>query len=252
MEFEKEVCATLEKHGYHIFHRNLELIVNGHTYTEFDVVCSDFILEIKSGNYVDLNGLHKLYQEDRIPKGFRIYVYCPVKTTKEITEYNSDYDTTKILYINTLDAILENHKPQRICNIETQSMFDRFLNLRMDTIRYFDKVYVHLDAFLQVVRTIACYRESYSRSDGMRWSDKLVQIVKEGIVEVRPLLDRRIPFLKKTVPVRKLMLKDLNNFKLDVYYNVHCFNRCRDIEHKYYKTFNPATIASDTESVYAV
>jgi len=253
MEFEKEVCQVLEGHGYHIFHRNLEIVVGGNTYTEFDVVCFDFILEIKSGSYVDLNGIHKLYQQDKIPKGFRIYVYCPVKTTKEIAEYNSDYDTTKILYINTLDPILENHKPQRICNIATQSMFDRFLNLRMDTIRYFDKVYVDLEAFLQVVRTIACYRESFSRSDGMRWSDKLVRIVKEGIVEVRPLLNTRVPYLQKVIPVRKLFLKNLDEFTLDIYYNVHCFSKCQDIEHKYYKPFKADEIPlTDTESVFEV
>lgn len=263
MEFEKEVCKVLESHGYHIFHRNLEIVISGNTFTEFDVVCSDFILEIKSGSYVDLNGIHRLYQQDKIPKGFRIYVYCPVKTTKEIAEYNSDYDTSKILYINTLDPILENHKPLRICNIGTQSMFDRFLNLRMDTIRYFDKVYVDLEAFLQVVRTIACYRESYSKSDGIRWSDKLVRLVKEKIVEVRPLLDTRIPYLQKTVPVRKLLLKNLDQFVLDIYYNVNCFNKCNDIEHDYYQPFTASSkhfkaplaiqdAETDTESVYAV
>ena len=72
MEFENQVADELTKKGYYIFYKNVEIKDRHNRFIEFDIVCSEFILEIKSGKSLKAKGIYNLMYQNILPNNDRL------------------------------------------------------------------------------------------------------------------------------------------------------------------------------------
>lgn len=227
MDLERKVAKQLEAKGYNIFYRNLCIsLPNKLLLTEYDIVCKDFIIEVKSGNEISTKCNQIKNQVALLPKGFKLYYYCPYIDCKNIIQYNkkSNNSNELVVYTNTLDIIYRNHKPNNECNVKTQREFTKFLAYSIDKLKQFTNVYVTKETFYYTYLCITCINDHYSTEDEtiVYSSEKIKYLVDNNIIKMVETFDDNIPSFvvdnpKNTIYVNEICSIKPINFKLCYY-----------------------------------
>ncbi len=249
MELEQEVATALELLGYTIFYRNLNIIYNRSELSEFDIVCSKFIVEVKSGLPHKMNGFRSMVSHRILPKEFKYFIYCkslPDDMLKHLTE---EYDKPNIQFINTLQPIVEQFPPEpKTCWIESQSLFDRFLNLPMETITQFKTIYLSKETFLITYDSLLRYRDAYSISqEGVWWSDKARQLFLTNILQFSESCPNGVLSLKSglnSIRNQKIKLRKLEMFHIPIVHNISALKRHYDIKQVYISSTPPNKVTT--------
>lgn len=250
MELEQEVATALELLGYTVFYRNLNIIYNRSELSEFDIVCSKFIVEVKSGvPPYKMNGFRTMLSHRILPKEFKYFVYCKSVSDDELKHLTKEYDHPSVQFINTLQPIVEQFPPEpKECWIDSQGMFSRFLNLPMATINQFKTIYMTREIFLISYNSVLTNRDSYSKSDNIRWSEKAARLFTTGVIQFCDECPNHVLMLKKgnnSNTQMKIKLAKLERFTIPLIHNISMLNRCQDIEDIYINP-NPSTISINT------
>jgi hypothetical protein len=241
MELEKQVADELSKNGYYIFYKNLRIIKNKYDeIAELDIVCSEFILEIKSGKYIDSKGIYGLMSHNILPNNFIYYFYCPLYSDSEIIELNNSFTNKhyKLIYINKLETVYNNHKPNINILVEDEKHLTRILGLTDSNINYINKLYMTFDT----------YSKTKSLLD---YKSKFIQDIFKNIIRTHRLLsvEHKIHFIHfndttdsfkilKKQTITKLLLDKFKTFNLELYFRYESFENCKiiyDIESLYPK-----------------
>lgn len=196
MEFEKKVADELFGKGYPILYRNLSVSLNGGLIGEFDIISKEFVVEVKSGKDINTIGLYFMRNHDILPKEFSYYIYCPAINSDTIDMLNKDYSNNIFIYTNTLETIYERHKPIIECNIDSQSNLCKVLNLSIESLKKFVKLYVKYDDYTKVFISLHYVRDTYSHDEKIKWSDKLDFLVDSGILSFVEEFDPIIPYIR--------------------------------------------------------
>jgi hypothetical protein len=218
MQLERSVAKTLENKGYYIFYRNLTIsLPNKLLLTEYDIICRDFIIEVKSGSDICVKCNQIKNQIALLPKGFRLYYYCPSISDNLINEYNMNTKNNNnlITYINSLEVIYNIHKPYNECNIFTQRDFTKFLAYSMLDIQKFHKIYVTKETFYYTYLCITCINDHYSTADdiSIQSSQKIKYLVANNILEMVKKLDETKPYFIKDSTHNTICVSDVANIK---------------------------------------
>lgn len=225
MEFEQEVADELFARGYQILYRNLSISVNKAIIGEFDIICRDFILEVKSGKDIYSGGLYFMHGHNMLPKGFSYYIYCMAIDSETIEMLNKEYSNNNtFIYTNTLQTIYENHIPSIEGVIDGQSNMCKILNLDMDSLRKFNKLYINYEEYNKVFISLNYVRDTYSPVEKIKWSEKLDFLVDSGILVFSEDFEPSLPIIKGFFYHNKLF--SLNTFespKLELHYSLISF-----------------------------
>lgn len=223
MEFEQEVANELFAKGYQILYRNLSILVNKAIIGEFDIICRDFIVEVKSGKDIHTTGLYFMHGHNILPKGYKYYIYCPVIDSETVAMFNKDYGDNVFIYTNTLDIIYENHVPIIECNIDGQSNLCKVLNLSLDSIKKINKLYIEYEEYTKVYISLHYIRDTISPIEKIKWSDKLDYMVDSGILVFTDDFDKSVPFVKGFFNHNKIYnMTTLEPPKLELNYSLNC------------------------------
>jgi hypothetical protein len=229
MEFEQEVADELFKRGYLVLYRNLSISVNKAIIGEFDIICRDFIIEVKSGKDIHSCGLYFMGNHNILPRGFVYYIYCPVIDDDTITMFNKDYSNDTFIYTNTLDTIYERHQPIIECNIDNQSNLCKILNLSLDSIKRFNKLYINYEEYTKVYISLHYVRDTISDKEKIKWSDKLDYMVDSGILVFHDEFDPSIPYVRGFFNHNKqYSMNGLEIPKLELNYSLNSFTLSPD------------------------
>lgn len=196
MEFEKEVADELFARGYPILYRNLSVSLNGGLIGEFDIISKDFVVEVKSGKDINTIGLYFMRNHNILPKNFAYYIYCPAIDYDTIEMFNKDYSNNIFTYTNTLQTIYERHKPIIECNIDSQSNLCKVLNLNIESLKNFFKLYVKYEDYTRVFISLHYVRDTYSHDEKIKWSEKLDFLIDSGILVFTEEFNSSIPFIR--------------------------------------------------------
>lgn len=228
MELEKSVARELERKGYYVFYKNLTVsLPNKLLITEYDIICRDFIIEVKSGNDISVKCNQIKNQLALLPKGFKLYYYCPSMTSIQIREYNKNYKgkINSITYINDLAVIYKNHTPYNECNIKSQRDFTKFLAFSMEKIKMFNKIYVNKETFYYTFLCITCINDHYSTDDStvIYSSEKIKYLIDNNIIEMIEEFDDSKPKFIKDTTRNTIYIDDvscINPINLKLYYSI--------------------------------
>lgn len=196
MEFEQEVADELFARGYQILYRNLSISVNRNIIGEFDIICRDFIVEVKSGKDITTCGLYFMHGHNILPKGFKYYIYCPIIDSDTVKMFNDDYSNNIFIYTNTLQTIYDNHIPNIECIIDGQSNFCKILNLSVESLKKFNRLYITYEEYTKTFISLHYVRDTVSPTEKIKWSDKLNFLVDSGILVFCDDFDENIPVAK--------------------------------------------------------
>lgn len=244
MELEQEVTTALELLGYTVFHRNLHILYKGYDYAEFDIVCSNFIVEVKTGLPHKMNGFRSLLSHRILPTGFKYFIYCKSLPDDALKHLTDEYDKPNIQFINTLQPIVEQFPPEpKTCWIESQSLFCRFLNLPMETITQFKTIYMSKETFLVTYDALLHDRDSYSKSQpDIKWSNKVRQLFLTNVLQFSESCPNGVLELKTGQSSNrnlKIKLHRLEMFHIPIVHNLSALKRHYDIENIYIRP-NPS------------
>jgi hypothetical protein len=231
LEFEKKVADELNRMGFPIFYRNVKIKYKKNNIIEFDIVSSNFIVEVKYGKQqkIYLSGLDFIIQHNMIPDGYTYYVYIPSKNNIELTELTELYNKPNIVFINTITEIRERHIPKKECTIKTQRIFTKFLELTMEEIIKFDTIYINDDIYSKTYNTLNYKRDSYSKIDNIRWSQKVDYLLKTNKLKILQSFDTNIPCIKTTSTPKSIHLHDIEPIKFQLSYNLYEMEKSRDM-----------------------
>lgn len=230
MQFESVVANDLEKLGYTIFYRNFKIMYNRCYLSEFDIICYDFIVEVKSGKDSQTRGLNMMQSHGILPKQFKYYIYCPVLADSEIDCLNTYLARGNIMYINDLKIIQKYHKPMRDVIIESESAFCNFLNLPMSTIEKFGKVYLSSFNYAKTYSRVKFERDRYSYTDKMLWSEKIDYLFNNHMLCLTKDPPANVPIMMKTRGIKnKITLKKLERFTIPICYSVNFMEKDTDM-----------------------
>jgi hypothetical protein len=196
MEFEQEVADELFARGYQILYRNLSIAVNKNIIGEFDIICRDFIVEVKSGKDIHSCGLYFMHGHNILPRGFTYYIYCPAIDSETIKIFNNDYSNNTFIYTNTLDTIYDNHIPSIECVIDGQSNFCKILNLSVESLKKFNRLYITYEEYTKTFISLHYIRDTVSAIENIKWSEKLDFLVDSGILVFCDEFDSSIPIAR--------------------------------------------------------
>ena len=234
MDFEKQVEQQLIQNGYHIFYKNLNIYYNNYNIAELDIICADFILEIKSGKCLKSNGIYKLFSHNILPNNFTYYFYFPLYSSSEIQEFNQSFANNhyKVIYINSLQDIYKQYPPSLNIHIESQAQFIRLLTLS-------DKV-------LHSLNTISIDLSTYTKTiSSLDYKTKHIQGILKNIVRINKLeqikhhiiITEHKPsshfIIEKKQICKKYIMKKFEPIHIPIYYRYDVFERCKlihDIE----------------------
>jgi hypothetical protein len=234
MEFEEVVAQQLKTLGYPIFYRNYKIMYHRTDLTEFDIVSNGFVVEVKSGKSTQARGLHALKSFNILPEPFRYYIYCPALDDDEIACLNEYRGCDQIMYINSYKLILQNHPPRRDCVFPSEGAFATFLNMPLRVINEFNTLYIRPLDYNIIMWRIQRYRDRYSYTDNMSWSDKIYYLLKVKRLVVTQTLPQDIaPYFKHKNPSKTLMLNQLQRFPLPLYYDAHKFEKDKQMTDLY-------------------
>jgi hypothetical protein len=226
--FEKDVANEIRALGYPVFYQNLKMRINGLTLIEFDIVSLDFIVEVKAGKSIKTCGLDLLYSHRRLPENFMIYIYCAAKTDAEIAEENAN-NLENILYINDLHQIAALHPPRNICNIKTAKNLNRFLRIPYEMMCSFEKIYVQKESLDQIYYGLNYIKDWYSKSDGLKRSDKLQWLIDRGKFVYVDDFDDHVPdFNRYYLNEGVLNLKEFNNIIIPLVYRYTSYSQYKE------------------------
>jgi hypothetical protein len=229
MEFEKEVADELFAKGYQILYRNLSISVNKNIIGEFDIICRDFIVEVKSGKDIHSCGLYFMHGHNILPKGFKYYIYCAAIDSETIEMFNKDYGNNTFTYTNTLQTIYDNHIPSIECVIDGQSNMCKILNLNIDSLKRFNRLYITYDEYIKTFISLHYIRDTRSPVENIKWSDKLDFLVDSGILVFCEDFDPSIPlacgFFNHN---RQYNMTSLQTPKLKLHYSLNYFKTSVD------------------------
>lgn len=226
MEFEETVARQLQDLGFPIFYRNLRILYDRSDLSEFDIISYDFIIEVKSGRECTTKGLNFMNLYGLLPNDYKYYIYCHVLSNEEIACLNENCSRKNILYINSFAEIIKNHTPVRHCAIETESVFGNFLNLPIQTINQFDKLYVSKYIYNKTYFRVHNIRDRYSVKDNLKWSDKLEFLMKQNRIILMENAPMHIPRMEKLYQSSiKIHLKKLEQFSIPRIYYISLFKK---------------------------
>jgi hypothetical protein len=235
--FEKDVANELKQMGFPIFYRNVRIRYKKNDITEFDIVSSNFIVEVKYGKQkkVYLSGFDFIVEHNMIPDGYTYYIYIPSKNSEELSNLSQHYNKSNIVFINNLSQIRERHIPKKECNIETQSIFMKFLGLTMDEIKSFNMIYINDDTYSKLYNTLNYVRDSYSKIDNIRWSQKLDYLLKMNKLKIIKTYNKSIPSIQKKNAPKKIDLFAIKPIKFKLKYYLNDMNKSQDMVDIYIK-----------------
>ena len=196
MEFEKHVADELFAKGYPIIYRNLSVSLNNGLIGEFDIISKDFVVEVKSGKDINTIGLYFMRNHNILPRDFVYYIYCPVIDSETIEMFNKDYSNNIFIYTNTLQTIYDNHKPLIECVIDGQSNMCKVLNLSLESLKKFNRLYIKYEEYNKVFISLHYVRDTYSHIEKIKWSEKLDYLVDSGILVFVEEFDPTIPSIR--------------------------------------------------------
>jgi hypothetical protein len=194
MEFEEKVASKLRDMGYPIFYRDVTITyAKNFILGEFDIVCRDFIVEVKSGRDISTRGIDLMYSQGILPVGFAVYIYCPRFSDTEITELNHDIRRPGITFINDLAIIQANHKPVNECTVASASLFMRLLRTPLTSILQFQKIYMSTYTFIRVYRNVSYMRNLYSKNENIMWTEKIMALIAANRIAIVETLPPSVP-----------------------------------------------------------
>jgi hypothetical protein len=227
MELEKTVARELEAKGYTVFYKNLSIsLPNKLLITEYDIVCRDFIIEVKSGNDICIKCNQIKNQVALLPRGYKLYYYCPAISDLDIKELNmKESDKKLITYINRLDKIYQHHKPNNECNIRTQRDFTKFLANSLHKLSRFNKIYIMKETFYYTYLCVTCINDHYSTDDKdiIYSSKKIKYLVDNNIIQMVDEFDENIPSFVKDTPRNTIYIDNFTTnspINIKLYYSI--------------------------------
>jgi hypothetical protein len=224
MEFEQEVADELFSRGYQIFYRNLSISVNNAIIGEFDIICRDFVIEVKSGKDIHSGGLYFMQGHNMLPKGYKYYIYCAAIDSETIEMFNKDYSNNTFIYTNTLQTIYDNHVPYIEGVIDGQSNMCKILNLSMESLKKFNRLYINYEEYNKVYISLNYIRDTYSPVENIKWSEKLNFLLDSGILVFCEEFDPSIPIIKGFFNHNKMYtMNNLEAPKLELHYSLYFF-----------------------------
>lgn len=219
MELENWVAQELTDRGYPIYFRNFEFRNGKIAITEYDIICDNFIIEVKSGNDVGLRS--QIVQQLRfLPKGYKLYYFCKIKTDKEIEELNSSSKYNDVEYINNLDIIYKNHKPKKIFNIDSQRNFTKFLSLSIDELKTIDKIYIDNESFYYSYLSFKYINDYMSTKDNKYTSEKLNYLIENNKIEIEDDFSLNIPFITTQTLRRHININETEDINFKQFYTI--------------------------------
>lgn len=231
MEFENQVADELSKKGYYIFYKNIEIKYRGNTISELDIVSSEFVVEIKSGKCLNADGIYTLMSHNILPNNFIYYFYCPLYDDSEIAEFNLSFTNKhyKLIYINNLETIYNNHKPDINILVENEKHLTRILGFTDSNLISINKLYMTFD--------------TYSKTKALLdYKTVVIQDIFKNIIRTNRLihLEHKIHFIdeseqtdgfkiEKKQALKKLFLDKFKPFTLELYFRYESFEHCKII-----------------------
>jgi hypothetical protein len=192
MELEKLVVSQLEDNGFPVYYKNLTVKYNSTLFTEYDVIGTNFIIEVKSGK--DFKKLQINRHLKYLPEGYKMYYYLPLKSEEEIQYLNERYKT--ITFINNLEIIYKNHKLYNEFNIRSRKDFKRFLSLPFHRIKKFDKLNILFEDFYFVYFYSTCIYDYYCLGEeDVVSSEKIKYLMNKGVINFVTKFNENIPYI---------------------------------------------------------
>lgn len=154
MEFETHVENELIKLGYPIFYRNLRILCNDDEITEFDIISTNFIVEVKSGNLGKMKGFNLVYRHSLLPENFIYFVYCPMVSDEELKRFQEQYDKPSFVFIKSLSDITNYVRPIKNINITNETALLKFLKLSYECLQSFNTIYIPKEIYDSVCKKL--------------------------------------------------------------------------------------------------
>ncbi len=233
----EDVLSKLTEYDYTIFSKNMELRYLGYPLAEFDIVCMNFILDIKTTTFNNSSNrtINLLQTHNLVPEGYKYVVYSPLSTDDEVKQLKEIYTNPSILFITTLETIKEIIPP--IKNIECTTTRD-LANLMMvtdDEMEKINKIYVPYDIYKRHYDTITRLRDIPGFNVNLLTTkvNTIDRLIKENkLVFDKSDLEYVYPFRSGT-NTSKLYLSNLDKITLNpAYYK--CNFKKNDIHNQSY------------------
>lgn len=218
-DLEKYVKHELEKRMYNIYYHNLNIIKDKIIVTEYDIISEGFVIEVKSGNeFINKNQI--VNQKKYLPEGFKLYYFCPLMLTENLSEYKSIYKD--IEFINTLEPIFDTHKPIMNLNIKSQRHFTKFLSLHLETLKRFKKIYVDHTTYYYTYITVKYHNDYYNLNDAemIYHSSKIDYLVHNDILKIVDTFDNNLPMANTKTPIKKVWVNKEDKIKIKKIYEL--------------------------------
>ena len=215
---EKKVQEELSSRGYPICYKNLRIRSGSSVLFEIDIISIDFVMEIKSGKEIhSIVNQHMSYNK-YIPKKYTIYFYSPALSNEEVA-YLNENNATRIIYINSMNVIYENHDPCREINIKSRNLLSRFLYLDFDKIKSFERLNVRYEDFYRQY-FINKYLSDYTYND-VSFFSKINYLFIMGKFNLVEEFDEDIPSLILESNISgKMYIQDMKfNKHYPIYWN---------------------------------
>jgi hypothetical protein len=219
MELENWVAQELKDRGYPIYFRNFEFRNGKIAITEYDIICHDFIIEVKSGNDIGLR-TQIVQQLKFLPKGYKLYYFCKIKTDEEINDLNEICKYDDVEYINNLDQIYKNHKPIKIFNIDSQRNFTKFLSQSIEELSSIDKIYVDNESFYYSYLSFKYINDYLSIKDNKYTSEKINYLIEMNKIEIVDSFSLSFPFITTQTLKRNVNILESNQINFRQFYTL--------------------------------
>lgn len=236
--FEEYVASKLVEYGYPIFYRNLKVIYNKYEITEFDIVSTNFILEVKSSTFTNCKnkGFIQFYSNNLLPENFKYFIYSAQSTDDEITTLMNIYTNPDYIFINNLEKIKEYINPEKNIECLSNELLERFLHLHYTELNKLTFLYTPYTIYMNVYDTLVKLRDVNNRNyddilhklEVLEYLQKTKKLVfeKENIKNIYPFKIRRLMS-------KKLVLTSLNRVAIDLFYYIDTFQKDERYSKKY-------------------
>lgn len=149
--FEMLTRNALVALGFPVLATNVKVFYNRTTLAEFDIVSSNFIVEVKSGvSYKLINkGLMTICKYKMLPPDFIYFVYLPNAPASVMKKYERYHRSlikrNNLVFIKNLKEIFNYTKPVKNISCDSEHTFAQLMNT--STVNSVDKIYVHRENY---------------------------------------------------------------------------------------------------------
>ncbi len=217
MELEDYVEKELVKNGYYVQYKNLTIMYNNLQITEYDIISTDFVIEVKSGKAPKFKLSQQRHQLLFLPKNYKLYYYCPNVDDENLENLN--FCMSKIIFVNKLEDIYKNHKPYSFeLNIKDIKSFIRLLSLTLAEIKCIGRINIRENDFYHVYLSCKYMTDHYNIEDMIKNSYKCEHLLNNNIIYLTTKFNNNITSLISKSAYKKIEFKEICPLKTNYHF----------------------------------